>query len=194
MILTLLRHGKTEASLRRLYCGSTDLPLCAEGIDELKTRWAGRELPAGALYTSGMCRADETLRLLYGERPYAVLSGLRETNFGTFEMRSYEELKADTAYQAWLSGDNEANVCPDGESAAQTLARAKAEIEALIRRDGDAVCICHGGPIVLLMRTWFGGQNRYAWTPAHGCGWRVSFDGGVPRSYRIIIPEQERKA
>ena len=33
----LIRHGKTQANLCHLYCGSTDLPLSQQGIDQLRT-------------------------------------------------------------------------------------------------------------------------------------------------------------
>ena len=33
----LIRHGKTQANLLHLYCGSTDLPLSQQGIDQLRT-------------------------------------------------------------------------------------------------------------------------------------------------------------
>ena len=35
MTIYLIRHGKTEANERRLYCGSTDLPLSEGGRAEL---------------------------------------------------------------------------------------------------------------------------------------------------------------
>ena len=35
MRIYLIRHGKTEANERRLYCGSTDLPLSRQGAAEL---------------------------------------------------------------------------------------------------------------------------------------------------------------
>ena len=38
MIIYLIRHGKTEANERHLYCGSTDLPLSDAGIAEQKEK------------------------------------------------------------------------------------------------------------------------------------------------------------
>ena len=117
MKLTLLRHGITEGNRRRLYYGSTDLPLLSEGwaaLEALRTR--GGYPQATRYYTSGMIRTEQTLLALYGPVPHEVLPGLREMDFGTFEMRAYEELKHDPAYLAWLEGDVEANLCPGGES------------------------------------------------------------------------------
>ena len=36
MTIYLIRHGKTEANEKRLYCGSTDLPLSEAGREELR--------------------------------------------------------------------------------------------------------------------------------------------------------------
>ena len=36
MSIYLIRHGKTEANEKRLYCGSTDLPLSEKGRAELR--------------------------------------------------------------------------------------------------------------------------------------------------------------
>lgn len=38
MTIYLIRHGKTEANEKRLYCGITDLPLSEAGRDELQQR------------------------------------------------------------------------------------------------------------------------------------------------------------
>jgi len=36
MKIYLIRHGKTTANEKHLYCGSTDLPLSENGIKELR--------------------------------------------------------------------------------------------------------------------------------------------------------------
>ena len=117
MKLTLLRHGYTEGNRRRLYYGSTDLPLLPEGWEALAVlREQGGYPTAARYYTSGMLRTEQTLLALYGPVPHTVLPGLREMDFGIFEMRTYEELKQDAAYQRWICGNIEDHVCPHGES------------------------------------------------------------------------------
>ena len=131
MKLTLLRHGITEGNRRRLYYGSTDLPLLQEGWEALEDLRAQGGYPtATRYYTSGMIRTEQTLLALYGPVSHEVLPGLREMDFGAFEMRSYEELEHDPAYLAWLEGDVEANLCPGGESGQRVTTRA---LEALAR-------------------------------------------------------------
>ena len=114
MTIYLIRHGKTEANARHLYCGSTDLSLSDAGKAELQQ--LHYDIKNVRFLTSGMKRTNETLRILFGDIPYEEDSRFREVDFGIFEMRSYEELKDTPEYQTWLSGDNENNVPPTGES------------------------------------------------------------------------------
>lgn len=177
MKLYLLRHGLTEANARRLYYGKTDLPLSAEGRALLK---AAKKPPAvAAYYTSGLRRADETLRLLCPDAQYAVIPELREMDFGRFEMRGYEELKDDPDFRRWCAGDNERNRCPDGESAAEVTERALRGLRPVLLAGKDALCVTHGGVIAGVMCAWFGG-NRFAWTPPPGDGYRVELIGLRP--------------
>ena len=115
MKLTLLRHGQTEGSLRDLYYGATDLPVLPESLAALHES-AGRYPTAPRYYTSGLLRTEQTLQAIYGDVPHTALPGLREMDFGDFEMRSYEELKDDPAFRRWMT-DSEHNPCPNGESA-----------------------------------------------------------------------------
>ena len=46
MILTLIRHGETDANRRRLYYGAADLPLLPESVRALREK----HYPAAAHY------------------------------------------------------------------------------------------------------------------------------------------------
>lgn len=174
MNVCLIRHGKTEANERRLYCGSTDLPLSDTGRAEL--RELSYAIKNVRFITSGMKRTDETLRILFGDVPYEADPRFREADFGIFEMHSYGELKDTPAYQAWLAGNNDANVPPGGESGAQMAERAW---EAFSRIAEDSVVITHGGVIAAIMERLFPGENknRYQWQPEPGKGYRISDHG-----------------
>jgi Fructose-2,6-bisphosphatase len=193
----LIRHGATEANARRLYCGASDLPLTPEGAAELRRLRAAGGYPAAAgvrVYTSGLLRTEQTLALLFGPVPHTVLPALREMEFGAFEMRSYEELRARDDYQAWLSGDNEKNRCPGGESGEEMTARVTAEFSRLLARGEDFLAVFHGGPIAAVMARWFPrqGAGRYDWQPANGTGYWLDFNGdGRPLRYGKI-PENNR--
>ena len=116
MQLTLIRHGQTEGNLRNLYYGSTDLPLTKTGADALRS-----DPPAAPqalhYYTSGMRRTEQTFAILFGAQPHEILPGLREIDFGHFEMRSYADLKEDPEFQAWCEKCSEDAVCPSVRAA-----------------------------------------------------------------------------
>ena len=61
--LYLIRHGRTEANEKWLYCGATDLTLSESGKKDLEKVHC--EIPGNPLFmTSGMKRTEETLKIL----------------------------------------------------------------------------------------------------------------------------------
>lgn len=174
--LILIRHGKTRANESRLYCGSTDLPLSDCGASELHPLELSLENPT--FFTSGMLRTEQTARILFGNVPLIPLPQFREVDFGIFEMHSYEELKEDLAYQAWLSGDNMENTPPGGESGKAFIARVLTALPELECVPGDCVLVTHGGVIAAIMGALFPTEqkSRYDWQPRPGCGYLISED------------------
>ena len=174
MTIYLIRHGRTEANEKHLYCGSTDLPLSDAGREDLQgIRY---DIKNVRFLTSGMKRTDETLKILFGDVPYEADPRFREVDFGIFEMHSYDQLKDTPEYQAWLTGDNEANIPPKGESGAQMKKRV---LQAFSEIREDTCIITHGGVIAAIMERWFPGEgrNRYQWQPKPGRGYRISAGG-----------------
>ena len=190
--LYLLRHSLTEGNERRLYYGSTDLPLSDAGRALAESAAAGQPLPPCDLYvTSGMLRTDETLRLLTKRDPDLSLPELREMDFGAFEMRGYEALKDVPAYRAWIDDLMKDGVmpCPGGESQAQFRSRVLRGGQALLGLEWtSALAVIHGGVIANLMGKWFPHESRgfYDWQPASCRGWRVEFDGRVPVGFEEV--------
>lgn len=183
MKLTLLRHGETDGSRRDLYYGAADIPALPESLAALHENAAAYPR-AARYYTSGLLRTEQTLEAIYGPVAHQQLPGLREMNFGDFEMKSYQELKDTAAYQAWIT-DVEHNVCPNGESAPQVLERNRAAMAQVLAAGEDAVCIIHGGVTAGLMMTWFGG-GRYDYSVKPGTGFTVTFRDGKPVSYERV--------
>ena len=179
MTIYLIRHGKTSANEKHLYCGSTDLPLSVAGRQELQN--IRYDIKSVRFITSGMKRTDETMRILFGDAPYKIDSRFREVDFGIFEMHSYDQLKATPEYQAWLAGDNESNVPPEGESGKQMKERV---LSAFSEIQEDTCIITHGGVIAAIMQHLFPNEdkNRYDWQPQNGCGYVIA-DG----RYEVLI-------
>lgn len=190
--LILLRHSLTEGNERRLYYGWTDLPLSPAGRRLARELAASRPLPACETYiTSGMRRANETLQLLTGRKPDAMLSDLREMNFGAFEMRGHWALMEDADYRRWLESRAGAGdmPCPGGESPKQFEARVLRGGAALLAMNWQtALAVVHGGCIAKLMAHWFPGEAKgfYDWQSEPCRGWRVTFEGNAPIGFEPI--------
>ena len=177
MTIYLIRHGKTAANERSLYCGRTDLPLSQLGAAELAD--IRHSVGNVRFLTSGMKRANETMELLFPGVPYETDPRFREVDFGAFELQSYEDLKDRADYQQWLTGDNEANVPPNGESGKQMTARVLAAFSELRE---DTCLVTHGGVIAAIMASCFPqeGKHRYQWQPKNGHGYRITDDRYEP--------------
>jgi len=179
MKILLIRHGKTMANENHLYCGSTDLPLSETGRRELTLI---RLVPPEncRFYSSGMTRANETLELLFGDVEYQVVPELREVDFGRFELGSYEQLKEDPAYIAWITGDNMANTPPGGESGNAMTRRVLPAFRRIAARGENAVIVTHGGVMAAILAELFPEEqkSRYQWQSANGGGCLLTEQAG----------------
>ena len=184
MKLILLRHGRTEANEKHLYCGATDIGLSETGKAELLSRKKETAVPditGIRVLTSGMKRCEETLALLFGDVPHETDPAFREMDFGAFEMRAYTELKDDPAYVAWITGNNEANVAPDGESGEIMTRRVQEGIDHVLADRRDTLLVTHGGVIAAIMAYLFPMEekNRYEWQSVPGGGYVIDVCAGA---------------
>lgn len=185
----LLRHGHTEGNEKRLYYGRTDIPLSPGGKEKLRQMRARGGYPAAEgcrVYISGMGRTVETLGILYGDLSHEAVPELREMDFGDFEMQTYETLKDREDFRLWMSGNSLENVCPGGESPNQMAARVIPAFEELAEREEDALVVCHGGVIAVIMAHLFSGEKTIEeWIPEPGEGYTISWDGNRKAYERI---------
>lgn len=189
MKLTLIRHGITEGNARKLFYGAADIPLLPEGEAELRRLSAEHTYPtAPYYYTSPLFRTQQTLKILYGDVPFTVVDGLREFDFGEFEMRPLKgDLDSDPVFLAWAKAGMESAPCPGGESTDSFHARIMKAIAPIVARGEDAVCVIHGGVIAAILGEWFpNGESRYLRTPHPGTGYQIVFENGTPVSYHPI--------
>lgn len=182
MKLYLIRHGRTLANLKRLYCGSTDLELLDESIKELeslKPKYQMIDKNKTIFYSSGKKRANKTLEILFDNVDYIIDKSLEEMNFGDFEMKSYEELKNNKDYLKWIEDDYH-NIIPNGESGyIQEQRVIKALNNILKNKDKDIVIVTHGGTIHYiynyLLKT---NKNIYETNVNYGSGYLFTFNNG----------------
>ena len=176
MTVYLIRHGQTQGNLERRYTGSTDPPLCAQGREAL----AGKQFPfVKKVYVSPLIRCRETAAVLYPGMSQEAVEDLRETDFGAFEGHTYEELKDNPAYQAWLDSAG-ASAPPGGESKADVSHRTTAAFRAIAANHGpeDRIAlVVHGGTIMALLEALEDGHEFYRWQAPNGGGFRCQWDG-----------------
>jgi alpha-ribazole phosphatase len=84
-----------------------------------------------------------------------VYPDFRETDFGLFEGKSYQELMQDEKlhplYQAWIDSGGILSF-PEGESMEETEKRCAEGFERLLTNlESDAVIIAHGGTIMSIL-------------------------------------------
>ena len=98
MEIYLIRHSMTEGNKEKRYSGTTDEPLCAEGIELLK-EYSGRYPKPAHIYISPMKRCIQSAEIIYPqmmmEGKYSIMEDLRECDFGRFENHNYIELSGD---------------------------------------------------------------------------------------------------
>jgi len=180
MILSLIRHGKTEANEKRLYCGWTDLPLSPSGEEELYQLKGEIVYPRGELYiTSGLLRTTQTMNILFDNPKIKVMNNLREMHFGNFEMHSYNELKHNDDYLSWISGIEHVSP-PFGESKQIFKKRVINGLYEIMqycnsKKVETVVIVTHGGVIATLMEFFCPGQKDfYEWQPSLGRGYSIT--------------------
>lgn len=146
-----VRHGKTEWNNQFRYQGATNVPLCAEGMEQAKR--AGlrlSKLDVDAIICSPLDRAFET-----AGRIAAYHLGLRieknpllsEVNFGEWEGLTVPEIKAHSGeelFYKWRRNELHVSV-PGGESADAVDERASRAAEELVSRPEECIVVVGHG-------------------------------------------------
>lgn len=188
----LIRHGKTEANEKHLYCGKTDISLSERGKKELYDIKSTVKYPECiSFFSSGAKRANETLEILYPEKTYSEINEFWEYNFGDFEMKSYDMLKENKDYISWIT-DNEGQVlCPNGESKFQYRKRIKKAFIAFLEQCykeniNSAALISHGGTIGTILEVFYdNSKSFYEHQPSCGRGYKITLEK-VDDKYKFI--------
>ncbi|MGI5958937.1 MAG: histidine phosphatase family protein [Massiliimalia sp.] len=170
-----IRHGMTFGNTQKRYIGTTDEPLCEDGVKDIQEKIEQGYYPrADFLFVSPLLRCRQTAELIYPEQEQQIAPGFAETDFGLFENKNYEELKEEPAYQAFLDSMGKTPF-PGGESSeqvAQRVCRQMEEIVSSLPEEGTAVFVVHGGTIMhLLARYGKPEKDFYHWQTGNGEGY-----------------------
>ncbi len=184
MKLLFLRHGLTQGNLEKRYIGTTDEPLCTEGIEALKQLSVP---PCERLFISPLLRCRQTAELLFPGKVQEVADDFRECDFGRFEGKHYRELAADAAYQAWVDSGGTLPF-PDGEHPAAFRERCVAAFAACmasVTADSTAAFIVHGGTIMAILSHYAGG-GYYDYQIPCGHGFLTEWENNALRILEVL--------
>lgn len=183
LMLALIRHGKTEANEKHLYCGKSNISLSEKGIKELNDIKNLIKYPEyNKFFSSGAKRANETLEILYPKKAYDEINEFWEYDFGDFEMKSYDMLKENKEYINWITDKDRQVSCPNGESKIQYRERIKEAFNKFIEKCykegiGTAVLVCHGGTIGTILEIFYDcSKSFYEHQPACGRGYTLTLE------------------
>lgn len=157
-----IRHFPTQGNQQKKYIGWTDEPIL-EGI-KTKELYAER----GQIVGSDLLRCQQTAGLLFENISYTQVENLRECSFGDWEYKTYEELKENPIYQAWI--DNPRSVAPpNGESLDDMEDRVISVFYQLVEEINNPIFITHGGPIRYLLSKFIDNDKTFwEWDVPHG--------------------------
>lgn len=155
MKVVLIRHGKTVGNLQKRYIGTTDEPLCEEGIRELKDKKVLYDYKPDHIFVSPMVRCRETASILFPDSDQVIVPDFRECDFGAFENKNYLELSGNADYQRWIDS-NGTLPFPGGESQDTFKSRCIAAYQKLMtdysfKEEDVIVLVVHGGTIMSIM-------------------------------------------
>ena len=183
MIVYLIRHGMTMGNQMKRYIGTTDEPLCPEGIEQLRRKKEHYMFVPDELYVSPMLRCIETADFLFPEITKKIISDFRECDFGLFENKNYLELSDCPEYQTWIESGGTLPF-PGGEAVDQFKERCCLAFEKMVdqifRKDWSAVnVVVHGGTIMSIMERYARPEKSYyEWHVENGRGYTLLADYG----------------
>lgn len=169
MKLYVVRHCSTECSEKKIYCGSSDIPLSPRGEEEAKSLTErAKKYRFDLVISSPLLRARQTARAVVGERALPVLydDRLRERNFGAFEGTSVEAPEGKVyRYSFPLQ-------YPGGESYLQVAARVYAFLDEVREKyAGKDIFIVSHGSACRVIRSYFrqmADEEFYAYSQPNG--------------------------
>ncbi|WP_145520127.1 adenosylcobalamin/alpha-ribazole phosphatase [Yersinia mollaretii] len=158
MRLFLVRHGQTEANLRGVFCGLTDVVLTSHGVDQARqvAEWLA-EVDFTHAVSSQLRRARHTADILLAgqDMDLSIDGQLNEMNFGEWEMRHHHDLQREDpeAWAAWVADWQQASPT-GGESFPEFSARIEQAVESLKsvkNNDNNQLLVAHQGVLSLML-------------------------------------------
>ncbi len=189
MKVIFIRHLPTPGNEKKQYIGRTDEALSSGAAASFhkkrelylknQQKKAGKDSPfyppAELIVASPMKRCVQTAELIYPGQKIVTEPELKECDFGRFEGKTYEELKDDPAYLAWLeSGGTLA--FPEGEDQEVFRSRCADGVRRWLQKGIEEkrksiAFVVHGGTIMAALHRLAEGEHGfYDWQTGNGRG------------------------
>lgn len=150
-LLLIVRHGETDFNIQSRYCGSTDIPLNAQGISQAEElAFSLLERGLSRIIASPLVRTRQTANIINSQLqlPLVIMDEFRERNVGVYEgltqneaAERYPELWVRNITRVW----NEAP--PGGETPEEVYSRVTSGIQKLKSapfQNGNVLLVTHG--------------------------------------------------
>lgn len=178
-VIHFIRHGSVDETLAGKYIGTTDALLSDKGKMSLKKLNFDYAYPQPTVvFTSPLKRCTETCKILFPNIKPLVIDALSECNFGEWENKTADELKADPDFEKWLAGDTSVKP-PRGESNNDFVRRICKMFESIVdglMKTGTTECaiVTHGGIIMTLLAVYGLPQAKpFEWAMDNGFGYSL---------------------
>ncbi|WP_375000025.1 histidine phosphatase family protein [Aeromicrobium sp. CTD01-1L150] len=158
--LVLLRHGVTDHTARKVFCGTggTDPALNADGVDQARRAadWIARHHDVDAVVASPLRRTQQTALFVAQELALDVRTepGVAEAAFGEWDGHAFADIMAGWPEEvdAWLAST--AVAPPGGEPFDAVHERAVAARQRILQehQGQTVVVVSHVTPIKMLVR------------------------------------------
>ena len=191
-ILTLVRHGESEANVRHMLSGWLDVNLTDKGRRGLEILRNTVKYPASEIYfSSPLKRCIETSHILFPDAEPIVRDDFREINFRSMEgwiLSSKEEI--DAYFESWI--EDEPYI--DEETISDVMERGSKAILRTVRECRDkglhsATIVMHSGIMRSSVVALFN-LDKSAFlemSVPNGLGYILEFDDDFkPQSYRKL--------
>lgn len=178
----LIRTGGTgsgDTGGTKKYTGRKDVPLSHEGRNALLELVRGYEYPkADIVFTSPLSRCVQTAGIIYPETYTVGEEGLIDMSLGAFEGKTFDGLKDDRDFLAWLD-DSSQNPPPGGEKSGDFTRRVLEAVNRIFMRMMNerltsAAAVTHGGVIMTILASiGLPKLPLHHWAVDNGCGYTI---------------------
>jgi len=155
--IILIRHGAIEDKYRRLYIGTTDVPLSEKGLKDSEA--IGKyiaDIDCDHIFASPMLRVRQTFETALGSEKIKTVEykdSLREINFGDWEGKSLKEITKEYPDETkdWTKPANGFGF-PNGSNLQDFHAEIDLFKQTLVDSTGSSIMVfAHGGVILSLI-------------------------------------------